>query len=474
MLKVHAIIKKYKAKSTANVMFRVRDGQKIDLSYTSEIVVEVSLWDNENQGYSRKETLQDPKKELVNQQISDIIKVLREVYYNRDQTIKPTSKWLKEQVSQYLSNKKNDEDISNFKLVEEFEYYIKNHDISELRRKSFRTVFNSFVRFQDYYSLIKGRKIVFRYTDIDFTVLTEFRTFLQNEYKLCKTFPELYNLPTGESISRRGNNTIVGYMKKLSSFINYYKSKYNQTYNPFENYNIGSEVYQNPIVLTKTEFQNLQNVGIVNKQLQIIRDVFLLNCMIGFRVADFFNLKHRDIINGKIEYYPSKTRKHQIKVSVPLNEIAKEIILKYQNDSGYLVPRMSLKTYRIGLKKLFKTIGLTRRISRLNSKSNEIEQTSLDQLVSAHLARRVFLSTLVNLGYNSETIYSMSGHSVNSKEISRYYNIEDSTQIECVNGLDLRITRPLNQEFKINNENDKVNSGEKNLGLGLFELLKTV
>lgn len=474
MLKVHAIIKKYKSKPTANVMFRVRDGQNVDLSYTSDIQVEVNLWDNVYQGYPRKETLQDSKKELVNQQIFDIIKVLREVCSNRDQTIKPTSKWLKEQVSLYLLNKKNDENISNLKLVDEFEYYIKNHDISDLRRKSFKTVFNSFVRFQAYYSLITNTKIVFKYSDINFSVLTEFRKFLNNEYILSKTYPELYNLPTGESISRRGNNTIVGYMKKLSSFICYYKSKYNQTYNPFENYKIGSEVYGNPIVLTKTEFQNLQNVGIVNKQLQIIRDIFLLNCMTGFRVADFFNLKYSDIINGKIEYYPSKTRKHEIKVSVPLNEIAKEIISKYKSDSVYLVPRMSFKTYRIGLKKLFKTVGLTRIIPQFNSKTNEIEYKTLDQLVSAHLARRVFLSILVNMGYNSETIYSMSGHRVNSKEISRYYCIEDSTQLECVKGLDLRIPKPLKTEFKITNEKEQENYDKMDNGVGLFELLKIV
>ena len=476
MLKVHAIIKKYKSKPTANVMFRVRDGKKVDLSYTSEITVDVNLWDKSNQGYLRKDTLSDPNKELVNQQISDLIKVIREVYSNKKNFVEPTSKWLTQEVNQYLSNIKNKEDINNIDFLKEFDYYIRNHDISDLRRKSFRTVFNSFVRFQDYSSLIKGKKIVLRYSDIDFSVLTEFRQFLNTEHEIIKTYPSLYTLQKGESISRRGNNTIIGYMKKLSSFIYYYKSKYKQTYNPFENYKIGSEVYGNPIVLNKTEFQHLQNIEIPDKRLQVIRDIFILNCMIGFRVTDYFNLKHSDIINNKIEYYPSKTRKYQIKVSVPLNDLAKEIISKYKCDSDYLIPRMSLKMYRTGLKKLFKTVGLTRMVTYLNGKTNETEHSSLDQLVSAHLARRVFLSTLINMGFNSEAIYSMSGHRVNSKEISRYYSIEDSTQIECVNGLDLRFDKPQKPVFNITtgNENSSIFVGDRDRSVDLFAQLKKV
>ncbi|MDD3323141.1 MAG: hypothetical protein PHS59_17045 [Paludibacter sp.] len=476
MLKVHAIIKKYKLKSTANVMFRVRDGKKIDLSYTSEITVDVNRWDKINQGYIRRDTLEDPKKEFVNLQISERIKIIREVYSHKDQFVEPTSKWLTQEVNQYLLNLKNKDDINNIDLINEFDYYIKNHDISDLRRKSFRTVFYSFVRFQNYYSLIKGKKIVFRYSDIDFSVLTEFRKFLNTEHEIVKIHPSLYNLQKGKYIFKRGNNTIIGYMKKLSSFIYYYKLKYNQTYNPFENYKKGTEVYGNPVVLTKDELKFLQNVEINDKKLQVMRDIFILNCMIGFRVTDYFNLKHSDIIKNKIEYYPSKTRKYQIKVSVPLNDLAKEIISKYNNDSGYLIPRMSLKTYRTGLKKLFKTVGLTRMVTYLNNKTNQVEHTSLDQLVSAHLARRVFLSVLINMGYNNEAIYSMSGHKVNSKEISRYYSIEDSTQIDCVNALDLRIQQQQKPIFTLSNEyeNSSILVCERDKSIDLFSLLKKV
>ena len=476
MLKVHSIIKKYKSKSTTNVMFRVREGKKVDLSYTSEIVVEVNLWDKLNQGYLRKDTLEDPKKELVNQQISERIKIIREVYSNKQQFVEPTSKWLTQEVNRYLLNIKNKEGGNNIDFIKEFEYYIHNYDMSDLRRKSFKTVFYSFIRFQDYYSLIKGKKIVLNYSDIDFTILTEFRSFLHNEYQLMDIYPELYNLHQGVSISKRSNNTIIGYMKKLSSFIYHYKSKHKQTYNPFENFKIGTEIYGNPIVLTRIELKNLQNVGVVDKNHQVIRDIFILNCMIGFRVTDYFNLKHSDIINNKIEYYPSKTRKYQIKVSVPLNDLAKEIIMKYKGESEYLIPRMSLKMYRTGLKKLFKKVGLKRMVTQLNNKTNQVEHTSLDQLVSPHLARRVFLSVLINMGYNNESIYSMSGHKVNSKEISRYYSIEDSTQIECVNGLDLRIEKPQKPVFRINpgSENSSIFVSHTNRSVDLFTQLKKV
>ena len=143
--------------------------------------------------------------------------------------------------------------------------------------------------------------------------------------------------------------------------------------------------------------------------------------------------------------------------------------------SDYLISRMSLITYRTGLKKLFKTVGFTRVVTCLNSKTNEIEHTSLDQSVSAHVALRVFLSVVVNMGYNSEAIYSMSGHKVNSKEISRYYSIEDTTQIECVNGLDLRIS-PMKPVFSIINENPNSSLfvGDRERSVDLFGSLKRV
>ena len=135
---------------------------------------------------------------------------------------------------------------------------------------------------------------------------------------------------------------------------------------------------------------------------------------------------------------------------------------------------MSLKMYRTGLKKLFKTVGLTRMVTYLNGKTNETEHATLDQLVSAHLARRVFLSILLNMGYNSEVIYSMSGHRVNSKEISRYYSIEDSTQTECVNGLDLRIDKQQKPVFSINRNEEFSVIEEKEGSVDLFDQLKMV
>ncbi len=78
------------------------------------------------------------------------------------------------------------------------------------------------------------------------------------------------------------------------------------------------------------------------------------------------------------------------------------------------------------------------------------------------------------MGFNSEAVYSMSGHRVNSKEISRYYSIEDSTQIECVNGLDLRVDKPQKPVFSFN-KNENFSIIEKKEGsVDLFSLLKMV
>ena len=102
-------------------------------------------------------------------------------------------------------------------------------------------------------------------------------------------------------------------------------------------------------------------------------------------MSDFFNLKHSDIINGVIEYYPSKTREYEIFVKVPVVDVAMNIILKYKGNSDYLVPRMSLKTYNKGLKELFQYVGLDRKITYLDTATNQTVHVPLYMKVSSHL-----------------------------------------------------------------------------------------
>ncbi len=55
-----------------------------------------------------------------------------------------------------------------------------------------------------------------------------------------------------------------------------------------------------------------------------------MRCNVGCRIGDHLRLKKRDVINGAVEYIPTKTIKENVRtVVVPLNTIAQEIVDRY-------------------------------------------------------------------------------------------------------------------------------------------------
>ncbi|MEI7504408.1 MAG: tyrosine-type recombinase/integrase [Paludibacter sp.] len=293
--------------------------------------------------------------------------------------------------------------------------------------------------------------------DINYEILSLYKIFLENEHDLCIRYSIAWGTRKSISNSRKGT-TINGYFKKFKTFIFHYKKLLNESYNPFADFKIDSDIFGKPICLTNDEFYYLLNLKLENHRLQKIKDIFVLNCLTSFRVSDFFKLSQSDIINNKIEFYPSKTSKFEIMVEVPLNDTATEIISKYKCDSNYIVPRMSLKTYNKGLKELFEMVGLDRKVTYINSESKQTEHAPLYEKVSSHLARRTFISLLVNAGVSDRIICSMTGHKPHSREISRYYTIDQETQRDALNSLKSK----LDFSDLLNNNGD------------LFKQLKTV
>ncbi|MGE0091236.1 MAG: recombinase, partial [Bacteroidales bacterium] len=65
--------------------------------------------------------------------------------------------------------------------------------------------------------------------------------------------------------------------------------------------------------------------------------------------------------------------------SVPLNATALNILKRYEY-----------------IKKIFKACGITRVVSVINPTTGEVEQKSIADVASSHLARRTFVGNLYN------------------------------------------------------------------------------
>ena len=135
-----------------------------------------------------------------------------------------------------------------------------------------------------------------------------------------------------------------GVFKEVRAFFNWaYKTKIIDNF-PFEGFEMPSEKYGSPIFITLDDVQKIYNTDLSdNPQLAVQRDIFVFQCNIGCRIGDLLRLKKRDIINGAVEYIPTKTIKERAKtVVVPLNAIAMSIVEKYKDVPGdQLLPFIS-------------------------------------------------------------------------------------------------------------------------------------
>jgi site-specific recombinase XerD len=238
------------------------------------------------------------------------------------------------------------------------------------------------------------------------------------------------------TVIRKGQNTISAIMKRCRAFFRWaYKNKHIKNY-PFLDYSIPQEVYGKPVYLTKVERDLLEKAELKSEKLIRVRDLFVFQCFVGCRVGDFFSLTKSNVQDGILTYIPSKTSKESVSaLSVPLSKIAKEILVKYDDEDERLLPFISEVKYNLYLKELFKVVGLDRPVTRFNQTTGKTDVVPLYSLATSHMARRTFVGTLYKK-VKDDVIGSMSGHVKGSKAFARYYDIDEEMKQEAIDLLD--------------------------------------
>ena len=150
-----------------------------------------------------------------------------------------------------------------------------------------------------------------------------------------------------------------------------------------------------------------------------IRDLFILQCLVGQRIGDmqkFFNGDNEmDEEAGTISIIQQKTKARAI---IPLLPLAKEIISKYENkELLYYKERKSIVNE--ALKAEAEQAGLDEPITY---EENGIKQTQpLYKLLHTHTARHTFITILCRKGIPKETVIIATGHE-DTKMIDKVYS----------------------------------------------------
>lgn len=268
-------------------------------------------------------------------------------------------------------------------------------------------------------------------------LLSEFEVFLRNEETYVTKYPSIYEKVPMSHI-KRGSNTITSRFSVFRAFCRWAVNRDLTANNPFSKYSIKQAVYGSPIYISKEERDMLSIAPMSTKNLEVVRDIFVLQCFIGCRVGDYFKMTKSNIVDGAIEYIAGKTADDRpLTVRVPLTKKAKSIIAKYPDNEGdMLMPFISPQKYNDYLKKCFREAGLKRIVTTRDSLTGKPKQVPICDIASSHMARRTFVGNLYKQVQDPNLIGTLSGHREGSKAFVRYRDIDEDLKRKTVSLLE--------------------------------------
>ena len=244
-----------------------------------------------------------------------------------------------------------------------------------------------------------------RLQDVDEDFIENFKEFLADVH--TNTKEHTYKCRGGMV-----NRTIDKRLECLSAFVRSYYGDIDKAQFIFES-RLGSNGRNRTIIrLYKDEIKELYTRELVNTNYNRARDYFLFLCLTGIRFGDFISINKENFVMGRdgIVTLSLYTQKTNIRVEIKLTKQAKEIAERYD----YKFDAYTNQAFNRAIKELFKDEGLyedeivTYR-EVLNQKPQPIK-TPRREKITAHTARRTFISMMIESGVQPIHVMHLVGH----------------------------------------------------------------
>ena len=227
------------------------------------------------------------------------------------------------------------------------------------------------------------------------------------------------------------NSTINRRLKHVRGFVSKARKRgyqINPTYQDFTWSTDDTDV----LALTMEELKKLEDLDL-NKTLYLerTRDVFVFACYTGLRYSDFSKLKKINIKDGFLRLTITKTKSNQV---IPLSKKAKQYIDKYEtNASDFVFPVASSQKFNEYIKLACERAEINEIIQkvRYSGAKQVVEEHPKHKLVSAHTARKTFVTLSLELGMKAEEIMPITGHK-DYKSFKRYVNLTEKRAKEAL------------------------------------------
>ena len=202
---------------------------------------------------------------------------------------------------------------------------------------------------------------------------------------------EVYLL-TQERVS---HNTMAKFMQFFKRIIILARNNGLIVHDPFANYKIQLKKVDRGY-LTEQEMNKIIQKKFPTKRLEQVRDIFIFSCFTGLAYIDVKELTKNHIrisFDGNI-WIMTKRHKTKVNVNVPLMDIPKKILQKYEGElpDDKILPVLSNQKMNAYLKEIADVCGITKNLT-------------------FHLARHTFATTVtLAKGIPIETVSKMLGH----------------------------------------------------------------
>ncbi len=439
------VSKKIKEGDYAPLYVRLIDGVGFDQSAKTKILVQPGYWDQTAQGIKARCLCPMEERRTITNEISNLKSYLTNSYMDCKLAGKIVKDdWVQKAVDKYFKNAGKDSESKGPKLPkfdDLFTEFLSGRDICDARKRHYEVIRRMIHRYETYIKCSQVRsRYSFDVTKVDKTVLDDLYEYLENECDFVEKFPRiLEDNPESREIKPRGENHMAGIFKRLRAFFKWlYETKQIESF-PFVGFEMPSEKYGSPVYLTLEDVQKIYAADLsANKILAAQRDIFVFQCNVGCRVGDLLRLQKRDVINGAIEYIPSKTIKDNARtVVVPLNKVALEIIERYADEPGdQLLPFESSFRYNISIKEALTLAGVNYLVTVLDPVTRKEKKIPINEIASSHMARRTFIGNIYKLVQDPNLISALTGHVEGSRAFNRYRTIDIEMKQDLVKMLE--------------------------------------
>lgn len=373
-------------------VFRYHNGKPQRLVYSSQQAIKPNQWNKKTQLPRQSH----PYYNEIKRDLDKVKEAIRDVYISSPKIQLPK---FKEELDIRLKRveKRNPLDLET--LVGYLTSYIETRE--HLGDKSFRTIQkyktlkDSLVQYQDLH------EVVLKCTDINKSFFEKYKYFLVNEKE-----PKV-NSP----------NTINKYVANLKFVLREAKDD-GLIVNEFLHSRKFTVKRQktDKLALTDKELSKLQKHKFKksdNKELEIVRDWYLISALSALRISDFLNISptNTESIEGDL-FLRVNTEKSKKEVFIPIVPELLTLLEKYNYES----PSISPQTFNDLIKVVAEKAGLTQSSEVIEYEKGKIikSEKRICDRISAHSARRTWASINYEKGIPILLLMQVTGHSKES------------------------------------------------------------